>query len=116
MCVCVCVCVLDIDIYFYSENVWFISFDLSAETNKKYNRAGVTCSHLELSENFKLLTAGKNETHKILWDFEIQTDYLISAGWLDQMTVNKKKYNLLNRRFSRSGRVKLKEAEKEIYI
>ena len=27
----------------------------------------------------------ENETHKILWDFEIKTDPLISARWLDQV-------------------------------
>ena len=25
----------------------------------------------------------ENEMHKILWDFEIQTDHLISARWPD---------------------------------
>ena len=32
----------------------------------------------------------KNETQKILWDFKIQTDHLISARWPDLVTVNKK--------------------------
>ena len=31
------------------------------------------------------------ETHKILWDFEIQTERLISAGRPDLVTVNNKK-------------------------
>ena len=33
----------------------------------------------------------ENETCKILWDFEIQMDHLISARWPDLMIVNKKR-------------------------
>ena len=33
----------------------------------------------------------ENETYKLLWDFETQTDYLISAGPPDLVIVNKKK-------------------------
>ena len=33
----------------------------------------------------------ENKMHKILWDFEIQMDYLISAKRPDLMFVNKKK-------------------------
>ena len=33
----------------------------------------------------------ENEMHKILWDFEIQMDHLISAWRPDQVIVNKKK-------------------------
>ena len=33
----------------------------------------------------------KNETHKLLWDFKIQTDHLISARQLDLVIVTKKK-------------------------
>ena len=32
-----------------------------------------------------------NETHKFLWDFEIQTNHLILARRPDQMIINKKK-------------------------
>ena len=32
-----------------------------------------------------------NEMHKILWNFELQTDALISAGRPDLMIVNKRK-------------------------
>ena len=38
----------------------------------------------------------ENETHKLLWDFGIQTDHLISARRPDLMILNKKKKNLLN--------------------
>ena len=33
----------------------------------------------------------ENKMHKLLWDFEIQTDHLISARQLDQEIANKKK-------------------------
>ena len=48
----------------------------------------------------------ENEAHKILWDFEIQTDYLISARRLDLEIVNKKlkkEENLPNSGLCRSG-------------
>ena len=41
----------------------------------------------------------ENETHKLLWDFEIQTDHQILARQPDQVIVNKKKENLLNSGF-----------------
>ena len=33
----------------------------------------------------------ENYTHKLLWDFDIQTDYLISARRLNLTIINKKK-------------------------
>ena len=33
----------------------------------------------------------ENETHKVLWDFEIKTDHLISARRIDLQIVNQKK-------------------------
>ena len=33
----------------------------------------------------------ENETYKILWDFEVQTDHLISVRQLDLKIVKKKK-------------------------
>ena len=44
----------------------------------------------------------ENETHKILWDFEIQTDHLISTRRPDRVNKKKKKENLPNCGFSRS--------------
>ena len=42
----------------------------------------------------------KNEKHKILWDFEVQTDYQVQARRLDLVLINKekkkKKENLTN--------------------
>ena len=33
----------------------------------------------------------ENDTHKLLWDFNIQMDHLISSRRLDLMIINKKK-------------------------
>ena len=44
----------------------------------------------------------EKETHKLLWDFEIQMDHLILAGWPELVIVNKKK-GLPNCGLSRSG-------------
>ena len=40
----------------------------------------------------------KNDTRKPLWDFNIQTDHLISSRRPDLRIVNKKKENLQNSR------------------
>ena len=45
--------------------------------------------HWELCKKFK--SVQENETHKLPWDFEIQTDHLISARRPDLVIVNKKK-------------------------
>ena len=69
----------------------------------------------------------ENETHKLLWDFEIQTDHLISAKRPDLVIINKKKKKKKKKKkrkkkrtcrivdFSNSAnhRVKLKESEKK---
>ena len=56
----------------------------------------------------------ENETHKPLWDFEIQTDNLISARRPHQVIINKKKrtYEIVNFAVSADNRVKLKGNEK----
>ena len=38
----------------------------------------------------------ENDTHKLLWDFDIQPDHLISARRPDLILINKKKENLQN--------------------
>ena len=50
-----------------------------------------------------------------LWDFEIQTDHIISARRPDQVIVNKKKrtYRIVNFAIPADHRVKLKEGEKK---
>ena len=40
---------------------------------------------------YNLESIQENETHKVLWDFEIQTDHLISGKWPNLVIINKKK-------------------------
>ena len=57
--------------------------------------------HWEICKKFKFVHANKwymhkpgsvleNDTHKLLWDFDIQTDHLISARRPDLIIINKK--------------------------
>ena len=53
------------------------------------------------------------ETHKLLWDFEIQMDYLISTSWPDLVIVNKKRtWQIVDFAVPADHRVKLKESKK----
>ena len=56
----------------------------------------------------------QNGMHKLLWDFEIQTDYLILARWPDLVTANKKKRTcrIVDFTILADHRVKIKESEK----
>ena len=58
----------------------------------------------------------ENETHKLLWDFEIQTDHLISARRSDLLIINKKKRTckIVDFAVPADNRVKLKESEKKV--
>ena len=55
-----------------------------------------------------------NETHKLLWDFDTQTDHLISARRPDLIIINKKRELTKFKDFAvlADHRVKLKENEK----
>ena len=57
----------------------------------------------------------ENDTHKILWDFEIQTDHLIPARRPDLVLINKKKRmcHIVDFAVPADHRVKLKEIEKK---
>ena len=57
----------------------------------------------------------ENNTHKLLWDFDIQTDYLISARRPDLIIINKKKRTckIVDFAVQADHRVKLKECEKK---
>ena len=57
----------------------------------------------------------ENETHKLVWVFEIQMDHLISTKRPDQEIINKKKRTCRVVEFAVSAdpRVKLKESEKK---
>ena len=72
--------------------------------------------HWEMCKKFKFDHTNKwymhnpspvleNNTHKLLWDFDIHTDHLISAGRPDLMIIinNKKKENLQNCRLCCPG-------------
>ena len=55
-------------------------------------------------------------TNKHQWDFDIQTDHLISAGRPDLIINNNKKkrtYKIVNFAVSADHRIKLKECEKK---
>ena len=58
----------------------------------------------------------ENDTHKLLWDFDIQTDHQISARRPDLIIINNKKnitYKIVDFPVSADRRVKLKESEKK---
>ena len=57
----------------------------------------------------------ENETHKLQWDFDIQTDNLISVRRTDLIIINKKKKTckIVDFAVSPDLRVKLKESEKK---
>ena len=56
----------------------------------------------------------ENETHKLLWDFEIQMDHQISARQPDHIITNKKETTcrIVNFTVPADHKVKLKECEK----
>ena len=51
-----------------------------------------------------LESALENEMHKLLWDFEIQMDQVISARQPDLVIVNNKKEKLPNKCLCRPGK------------
>ena len=57
----------------------------------------------------------ENNTHKLLWDFDIHTDHLISARIPDLMIINKKKRTckIVDFTVPAEHRIKLKECEKK---
>ena len=59
----------------------------------------------------------ENHSHKLLWDFDIQTDHLISARRPDLISINKKKkkkkiFKIVEFAVPADHRIKLKECEK----
>ena len=82
--------------------------------------------HWEMCKKFKFdhtnkwymhnpLPVLENDTHKLLWDFEIQTDHLISARRLDRLIISKKKriWKIVDFAVPADHRIKLKECEKK---
>ena len=68
---------------------------------KEYMTKRGNVSHWEMCKKFKSDHANKwymhnpepvleNDTHKLLWDFDIQADHLISARRPDLIIINKK--------------------------
>ena len=57
----------------------------------------------------------ENNTHKLLWDFDIHTDHLISARRPDLIIINKKKRTckIVDFAVQADHRIKLKECEKK---
>ena len=64
----------------------------------------------------------ENDTHKLLWDFDVQTDHLISGRRPDLMIINKKKKKekkkkrvckIVDFAVPANHRIKLKEYEKK---
>ena len=61
----------------------------------------------------------ENDTHKLLWDFNIQTDHLISARRPDLIIINKKKKicKIVDFAVAADHRIKLNEYEKrDMYV
>ena len=82
--------------------------------------------HWEICKKFKFDDTNKwymhnpapvleNDTHKLLWDFNVQTDHLIPARRRDFITVNKKKRTckIVDFAVPADHRIKLKECEKK---
>ena len=58
----------------------------------------------------------ENNTHKLLWDFDIHTDHLISARRPDLIIINNKKIRtckIIDFAVPAGNRIKLKECEKK---
>ena len=57
----------------------------------------------------------ENDTHKLLWDFNIQTDHLIPARRPDLIIINRKKRTckIVDFAVLADHRIKLKEPEKK---
>ena len=81
--------------------------------------------HWEMCKKFKFDHANKwymhntapvleNDTHKLLWDFDIQTDHLISTRRPDLIIINKKKKicKIVDFSVPADHRIKLKQCEK----
>ena len=66
--------------------------------------------------NINILYNNNNDTHKFLWDFDIQTDHLIWARRPDLIIINKQKKKkickIVDFAVPAEHRIKLKECEK----
>ena len=55
----------------------------------------------------------ENDTHKLLWDFNIQTDHLIPAKRPDLIIINNKKKRIVDFAVPAHHKINLKECEKK---
>ena len=98
---------------------------MQKEYKTKHNWVGKVI-HWEMCKKFKFDYTNKwymhsqasileNDTHKLLWDFDIQTDPVISAIRPDLIIINKKKRTrkIVNFAVLAEHRTKLKECEKK---
>ena len=95
------------------------------EYETRYDWVGKV-SHWEMCKQFEFdhtnkwymhnpLAVLENNTHKLLWDFDIQTDHLISARRPDLIVINNKKRTckIVDFAVPADQRIKLKESEKK---
>ena len=95
------------------------------EYKTRHDRVGKVI-YWEMCKKFKFNHANKwymhnptsvleNDTHKLLWDFDIQTDHLISASRLDLIKINKRMRTckIVDFAVPADHRVKLVENEKK---
>ena len=86
----------------------------SKQEKKKTWNTEITFSHWEMCKKFKFDHTNKwcmhnpspvreNDTYKLLWDFDIHTDHLISARKQDLIIINEKE-NMQNCRLCCPGR------------
>ena len=75
---------------------------------KKFNHTNKWYTHIPAPVQ-------ENETHKLLWDFDIHTDHLISTRRPVLIIINKKKrtYKIVDFAVPAEHRIKLKECEKK---
>ena len=73
------------------------------------------CKKLKFDHANNPAAAPEIDTHKFLWDFDIQTDHLISAKRPDLIVIDKKKRTskIIDFDIPADHRIKLKENEKK---
>ena len=71
--------------------------------------------HTNISYIYNQVPVLENDSHKLLWDFNIQTDHLIPAGRPDLIIINKRKRicKIVDFAVPADHRINLKESEKK---